>query len=198
MAFDLKVRLGCRLKVRLRGRLGLDRIRNGLCSTAATAAATTPSAPALGAFHVFIALSCLVWFRGRLGCRLYRLGLDAGLGDLARFAAITTPVPVAIPAAAVTTAFAALALAALANFARSLVAAGDGRLFDFVALFLVFKLQEVSDIQERVPLQPEVDKGGLHAGKHAGHTPVVDGTREGVLVFAFVINFSELVVFQNR
>src|SRR5205807_7803388 len=86
---------------------------------------------------------------------------------------------------------------AVANDAGSLVAARLGGFLQLVGFFLVFEFQEVGYIEEGVALQPEVHKGGLHAGKDARDTPVIDRSSEGVLVFALVIDFGELVVFKN-
>jgi len=73
---------------------------------------------------------------------------------------------------------------------------GVGRgFFELVRLFLVFELDEVGDVEEGIAFQAEVDKSRLHARQNARHAPVVNGTREGVLVFAFVIDFRELIVF---
>ena len=68
-------------------------------------------------------------------------------------------------------------------------------LLQLVGLFLVFELDEVGYVEERVALQAEVDKCRLHAGQNARYAAVVNGTREGVFVFAFVIDFRELIVF---
>ncbi len=90
-----------------------------------------------------------------------------------------------------------MAVAALANFADLLIRAA-GRLLELVCLFLVFELQKVGYIEERVAFQANVDKCRLHAWKDAGDTAVIDGTGEGIFVFAFVIDFRELIVFKNR
>src|SRR5262249_38025789 len=87
---------------------------------------------------------------------------------------------------------------AMTNFAGRLVAAGDRRPFQFLRLFLVFQFEEIRYIEERIALQPEVHKGGLHAGEHARYALVIDRSSESVLVFALVVDFRELVVFKNR
>ena len=53
-------------------------------------------------------------------------------------------------------------------------------------------LQKVGDVQKRVALQANVDKRRLHARKHARYFAFVNGTREGVFVFALVVNLGEL------
>jgi hypothetical protein len=55
----------------------------------------------------------------------------------------------------------------------------------------------VGYIKEGVALQTQVYKGRLHAGQYAGDAPIVNGPCKGVLVFAFVIDFRELIVFKN-
>ena len=83
----------------------------------------------------------------------------------------------------------------VAHFTRWLVAAADRSFFKLVGLFLVFQLHKVGDVEEGVALQPNVDKCRLHAGEHPGDAPVVNGSGQRVLVFAFVIDFRELIVF---
>jgi hypothetical protein len=48
---------------------------------------------------------------------------------------------------------------------------------------------EVGDVKEGVAFEADVHKGGLHAGKDAGDAAVIDGSCEGVLILAFVIDF---------
>ena len=50
----------------------------------------------------------------------------------------------------------------------------------------IFK--KVADIQESVAIETDIDKGRLHAGKHAGHSAFVYGTCEGVFVLALEID----------
>ncbi len=95
------------------------------------------------------------------------------------------------------TALAAVGAGGVAHLARGLATARDGGLFNFVGFFLVFQLQEVGYIEEGVALQAHVHKGGLHAGQHPGDAAVIDGPRQGVLVFAFVVDLRELIVFQD-
>ncbi len=83
----------------------------------------------------------------------------------------------------------------VAHFTRRLVAAADRSFFKLVGLFLVFHFQEVGDVEEGVALQSDVDKCRLHAGKHTRDASVINRTRQGVLVFAFVVDFRELIVF---
>ncbi len=89
-------------------------------------------------------------------------------------------------------------LTAVAYFARSLVGGAGGGLLEFVGLFLIFELKEVGYIQERVALQTDVDECRLHAGQHAGDAAVINRSGEGIFVFPLVIDFSKLIVFQNR
>ena len=80
-------------------------------------------------------------------------------------------------------------------FAKRLSATADRGFFYLVRLFGVFEFKEVGYVEERIALQAHIDKGGLHTGQDAGDAPVVDGPCQGVLVFAFVIDFRELIVF---
>jgi hypothetical protein len=82
--------------------------------------------------------------------------------------------------------------------ARSLTGSTRRGLLQLVGFFLIFKLNKVGYVEKRVSLQSQIDKCRLHAGQNACHSSVVNGTREGVLVFAFVVDFRELIVFQNR
>jgi len=79
------------------------------------------------------------------------------------------------------------------HLARSLT--GCRSLLQLVGFFLVFELDEVGYVEKRIALQAQVDKCRLHPGENPCHAPVVYGTREGVLIFAFVVDFRELIVF---
>jgi hypothetical protein len=68
-------------------------------------------------------------------------------------------------------------------------------LFNLIRLFRVFKFEEVGYIKERIALQAHVHKCGLHARENSCDTAVVNGASECVLVFAFVVDFRELIVF---
>jgi hypothetical protein len=61
-----------------------------------------------------------------------------------------------------------------------------------------FIQQKIGDVEKGVAFQPDIDKGGLHAGKHAGHTPFINGTCKRVFVLTLKINFCELIFFDNR
>ena len=84
------------------------------------------------------------------------------------------------------------------DFARSLPRSARRGFLQLVGIFLIFELDEVGYVKKRVALQAEVDKCRLHARQNACDASVVNGTREGVFVFAFVVDFRELIVFQNR
>jgi hypothetical protein len=68
-------------------------------------------------------------------------------------------------------------------------------LLKFVGLFRVFEFEEVGYIEERIALQAHVHEGGLHARENPCNSAVVNGARKCVLVFAFVVDFRELIVF---
>src|SRR6185437_4017880 len=69
----------------------------------------------------------------------------------------------------------------------------------FCELFGVFLLfQEVCYVKKGVAFQPQVDERRLHAGKHARHFAFVNGSGERVLILPLVIDFGELLVFNDR
>ncbi len=68
---------------------------------------------------------------------------------------------------------------------------------NFVQIFRVFQLHKVGDIEERVALQANVDKGRLHSGEDASYAAFIDGTCQGVFVFAFEVDFREQIVFDQ-
>ena len=69
--------------------------------------------------------------------------------------------------------------------------AGDG-----VEVLVLF--EKIRDVEERVPLQAEIDKGRLHAGKHARDASFMDASGERILVGPLEINFDELIVLDQR
>ncbi len=192
------------LPVRGSSASSVSRVARWRIRRAAAAAATPPpSTPALGSLLVrgFLVAT-------RLLCRDKRPGA-AGESNLRLGSALNclrcafdrgTPIPsAAILSLVLPLAFALpVSVAAVPNFAGWLVGAAGRRLFQFVGLFLVFKLQKVGYIEERVALQANIDKCRLHAGQDPGDAPVVNGARQGVFIFAFVVDFRELIVFKNR
>ena len=68
-------------------------------------------------------------------------------------------------------------------------ARAGNHLFQSIRVFFLFQ-EEIGNVKERITVQPYADKCRLHAGQHAGHTALVDGTGERVLIFAFEIDFS--------
>ena len=86
--------------------------------------------------------------------------------------------------------------AAIAVGDAGLAASARGERNIFFAVFLLFC--KVGDVEKRVALQTNIDKCRLHAGKDAGNFAFVNGAGEGVLILALVIDFRELVVFDNR
>ena len=60
-------------------------------------------------------------------------------------------------------------------------------------VFLLF--EKVGDVEKCVALQPQVDECRLHTGQNTSDTAFVNGTREGIFVFALVVDFRELIVF---
>jgi hypothetical protein len=85
------------------------------------------------------------------------------------------------------------ALALLASLAAV------ARLFDALVLFRILLLfQEVSDVQEGVSLQAQIDECRLHAGKYARYFSLIDGAGERVLILAFVVDLGKLIVLDDR
>jgi len=69
----------------------------------------------------------------------------------------------------------------------------------FQSLSIFFFIEEkIGDVKEGIAFEADVDKGGLHAGKHARHTTFVDGTCKRVFVFTLKIDFCELIFFDDR
>jgi hypothetical protein len=120
---------------------------------------------------------------------------------------IATPVVIAIPALALVSSrlgcwFASrlacfLPAAPVPDFVRRLVARRRSGPLNFVGVFLVFELYKVCYIKEGVALKSKVDKCRLHAGQNARNASVIYRARKRVLVFAFVVDFRELIVFKN-
>jgi hypothetical protein len=68
-----------------------------------------------------------------------------------------------------------------------------GRQFlDFVR---ILQFHEIGDVEEGIALQSNVHEGGLHARQDPGDAAFVDRTGQGVFIFAFQVDFSELIVF---
>ena len=151
-----------------------------LLTATASSAATATSSPALGAVvafgltEVFAAPRWLVfdWRRSLRVCG-FRLNREA------RFPFLALPV----------------AATAVTDFAGLLVGAAGCGLLEFVRLFLVFEFEEVRYVEERIAFQPDIDECRLHAGQYAGNAAVIDRTGQSIFVFAFVIDFRELIVF---
>jgi hypothetical protein len=59
---------------------------------------------------------------------------------------------------------------------------------------LVF-LEEIGNIQERVSLEPEIDKRRLHSGQNARYSSLVNAPGKGVFVRPLEVNLDQLVVF---
>jgi hypothetical protein len=68
--------------------------------------------------------------------------------------------------------------------------------YDLVVLFVV--LEEVGNIQERVPIQSDIDECRLHSGQNTRDPAFVDAAGQRILVFALMVDFDHLVVFDHR
>jgi hypothetical protein len=57
---------------------------------------------------------------------------------------------------------------------------------------------DVVGVQERGPVEPDVDEGGLHAGKHARHLALVDVADQATPVRALEEHFLQHAVLDQR
>ncbi len=184
---------GWRIEAHLGRRLGNASFQGTIPVAAAVVgeavsiAIATSAAPAAFAFTAVRALGTLcarlVPGKGSLGCG--GLGWAAALGARCRCLVARSP---ALPVgAAVIPVFRAGASATRCRGAITRVELGR-----VACLF-----HEVGDVKKRVALEPDVHKGRLHTREYARHFAVVDGAGEGVFVLALVIDFSEIVVFDD-
>ena len=67
---------------------------------------------------------------------------------------------------------------------------------DLVVLLVV--LEEIRNIEERIAVQADIDERRLHARQHPRHPAFVDASRQRIFVFALMINFDYLIVFDDR
>jgi len=56
-----------------------------------------------------------------------------------------------------------------------------------IVIFEVF--EDIADVQESVAIQPDIDEGGLHARKHAGHAALIDAADQRELFLALDVDF---------
>ncbi len=156
----------------------------GTARSAATATPSAPTAPTAAALTFFIpgsACRCAGNFARRLiPCR-------PAFAELARGRVLRGGLRFDFDAAI------AVGVAILCT---SLAARTGGERDILFAIFLFFS--EVGDVKESIALQADIDKCRLHAGKDTGDFAFVNGAGEGVFVFALVIDFRELVVFDHR
>src|SRR5262249_20371094 len=67
--------------------------------------------------------------------------------------------------------------------------ASGNNLVQSIDILFFFK-QKIRNVEEGITFQTNIDEGRLHARQHARDPAFVDGPRERVFVFAFVIAFS--------
>jgi hypothetical protein len=105
---------------------------------------------------------------------------------------------VATPVLLVTTAATTTPLIPASAFALRLLLL-SARLRDDFLIVLIFldAFHEVGHVQERVALESDLDERRLHARKHACDFTFVNGSREGVFVLAFEIDFYDLIIFDD-
>jgi hypothetical protein len=87
-------------------------------------------------------------------------------------------------------------LAGASAVAALLLVSGNAGAVELLAVFLFF--EEVRYVKECIALQADVDECRLHSGKHASDTTFVNGSGESVFILALVVDFGELVIFENR
>jgi hypothetical protein len=77
---------------------------------------------------------------------------------------------------------------------------GDGGNVVFVVtgelLELLDGVDDLSDVEEGVALEPDVDEGRLHPGEHLRHPPFVDVADHAALILALDEDFDDLVVLE--
>jgi len=69
---------------------------------------------------------------------------------------------------------------------------------EFVVIVFVLEFQKIRNIQERIALKTDIDKGRLHAREDAGNAALVYGARQRVFVLALELHLSKLIVFHQR
>ncbi len=66
------------------------------------------------------------------------------------------------------------------------------------AVEVLHLLADVGDVEERVLLEPHVHEGRLHAGKDAGHAPLVDVPDDAALLAALDLHLGDAAVLEHR
>jgi hypothetical protein len=85
--------------------------------------------------------------------------------------------------------------ARFAGLARGCLAIAVRNALEVGGVLLLF--EEIGDVKEGVALETYVDECRLHSGEDSGDASLVDGAGEGVFVLALVINFCDLIVFDD-
>ena len=63
-------------------------------------------------------------------------------------------------------------------------------MFVTVSVIVVFEIfKHVTDVQEGIAIQADIDESGLHAGQDAGDPAFVDAANEGEFFFALDVDF---------
>ena len=71
------------------------------------------------------------------------------------------------------------------------------RLFEnLVVIFLVLE-KEIRNVEESIPVQPDVHESRLHPGKHPADTAFIDSAYQPHIRIALKIHFHQLVVFHD-
>jgi hypothetical protein len=182
-------------------------------ATSSATATTPPTASAPPAYRRLSTLAGLLVglrVRKRIGnCHLRLLvGIDRFItGEVAtEFNRLTLTLPLLLlgfsarmaAAFAESAAFTPAVAAALPLLISLLVAALRLGYDLFVVVVFLDPFDEVGDIEEGVAFKPDFNECGLHARKHARDFAFVNGSREGVFILAFEIDFYDLVIFNDR
>ena len=64
-------------------------------------------------------------------------------------------------------------------------------------LELLDGVDDFSDVEERVALEPDVDEGRLHPREHLGDPSLVDVADDAALILALDEDFDDLIVLEN-
>jgi hypothetical protein len=191
LAFE---RLSFQLSRKFRGCGGYGgRIAFAFAVATASATTATTTTPATATVCAGSAFADLFAFRSAIcaeelvfGGSSYRSSFGLRVAGTIIAASATTIVAIAAFSATfalLTTAFALFAVAT----ARGAFEVGG------VAGFF----HEIRDVEEGVALETDVYEAGLHSGKDAGDTTVIDGASECVLVLALIINLGKFVFFDD-
>jgi len=110
------------------------------------------------------------------------------------------PAPAPVPAAPATLPLRRSSLGRRIGGCLGRVVAGLflGSGFLLLRLLVLVRLQQVGGVQKRALLLPDIDEGGLDAGKHRLHPAQVDVPHRAAVVGAVYQELHQSIVFQDR